>query len=145
MLSMKPDRTFMTCSLSCPALAPAGTVAGRRALAPARGSDRVEPLALAPALAYLVAVQREPLQSEHADGIVDFVALDQGVSRCEGQHLHQDVFVLRLEAENAAGIRRIDSAEEYLARLRAGPRREHDARDGYHLGDLQGRLFDRFA
>src|SRR5437867_7465327 len=90
MLSMKPDRTFMTCSLSCPALAAAGTVAGGGALAPALlqvprpfrppDSSRSE-YALAPALAHLIAVEREPLQSEHADGIVDLVALDQGVSR----------------------------------------------------------------
>ena len=65
MLSMKPDRTFLSLSRSDPARAPGSTVAQR--------------LALAPALAHLVAVERQPLQSDHTNRIVNLVALDQCV------------------------------------------------------------------
>src|SRR5690348_3783547 len=119
MLSMKPDRTFMTYSLFQPwRRAPGRTVAFFSVPAKRRGSE--------PASADLVAIERKPLQGNHGHCIVDLVALQHGVRLGKRQNLDQDVLAFGFQAENAAGIGRVGATEEETACLRAGAGRKHD-------------------
>src|SRR5262245_16564499 len=103
------------------------------------------PAALTPARAYLVAMQRQPLQSDYGDRIVDLAMLQHGPHFSEGQGFHQDVLTLGLQAEDATRVRRIDVAEEDHAALRAGAGAEDDVVDRDHFPDLERGFFDRFT
>src|SRR5438045_1526788 len=96
MLSMKPDRTFMTArSLALRSL-PDGTVAGGRALTPAPAD--------------LVAVQCEPLQGDHADGVHDLVA-----RWIVGQHGARLPALEHLAADDAALTAAVQAVAEEIA------------------------------
>src|SRR4029078_10381444 len=63
----------------------------------------------------------------------------------ERHHLDQDVLAFRGQTEHPAGVRRVDAAEEDLARLRAGARRQHDALDRQQLADREAGFLHHLA
>ena len=95
---------------------------------------------LAPAVSQLVAMQGEPLQRHDGRGIVDLVAIEQRARFRKGQDLHENVLVLRFEAEDAASTGGVDTADEAAADLGAGARAEDDAVQGHEVQYLQRRL-----
>src|ERR1700682_2832064 len=100
---------------------------------------------LGPALPHLVAMQRQPLQGDHAEGVADLVAVQHGACLGERQHLDQNVLALRLQPVDSAGVGGVDPPEEAGARLGAGSRTYHDIVHRDHVADLESCFLYRLA
>src|SRR6266851_5019878 len=100
---------------------------------------------LTPARPHLVAMQRQPLQGDHAEGVADLVAVQHGARLGERQHLDQNILALRLQPVDSAGVAGVDPPEEAGAGLGAGPRTYHDIVHRDHVADLESCFLYRLA